>query len=188
MSIQTTIKLEGTLAGVKKTAVITTDQSPRTIFQEKTLKELFLLNIPNPGCQDINEKMISANIDVQRLCEFGVAGFNYSVNDRNDIQIVLKKADELAAKSEEELLVEAAETISIADSELPDLEELLVLATMALMEGDTQKAIIIAEIFDASAKIALKEEEEEIKDAGKKFLIAAFMLAKEIIEDKGENK
>lgn len=184
MIIQTTVKLEGIIDGVKKTAVITTDQSPRTIFQEKTLKELFLLNIPNPGCQDINEKMISANIDVQRQCEFGVAGFNYS---GNDIQIVLKKADELEAKSEEELLIEAAEAISIGDSELPDPEELLALATVALLEGDTQRAISIAKIFDDSAKIALREE-EEVKDAGGKFLLAAFIFAEEIIEGKGKNK
>lgn len=185
MDIQTTVKLEGTISGVKKTAVITADQHPRTIFQDKTLKELFLLNIPNPGCQDIKEEIISANIDIQRQCEFGVAGFNYS---GNDIQIVMKRADELAAKSEEELLIEAAEAISIGDSELPDPKELLILATMALMEGDTRKAITIAEIFDASAKIALRGEEAEIKDAGEKFLFAAFMLAREMVEGKGENK
>ena len=182
MAIQTTVKLEGTLDGVKKTAVITADQHPRTIFQDKTLKELFLLNIPNPGCQDIKDDGISAEIDIQRQCEFGVAGFNYS---GNDIQIVLKKADELAEKSEEDLFAEA---ISIADNELPDPEELLALATMALLERDTQKAITIAEIFDASAKIALRGEEEEIQDAGEKFLIAAFMFAKEIIDGKGKNE
>ena len=182
MAIQTTVKLEGTIGGVKKTAVITADQHPRAIFQNKTLKELFLLNIPNPGYQDIKDDGISAEIDIQRQCEFGVAGFNYS---GNDIQIVLKKADELAEKSEEDLFAEA---ISIADNELPDPEELLILATMALMKGDTRKAITIAEIFDASAKIALRGEEEEIKDAGEKFLFAAFMLAREMIEGKGENK
>ncbi|WP_018213616.1 hypothetical protein [Desulfitobacterium hafniense] len=179
MSIQTTVKLEGTLNGVKKTAVITADQHPRTIFQDKTLKELFLLNIPNPGCQDINEEMISADIDIQRQCEFGIAGFHYT---GNDMQIVLRKADELARKNEKELLDEAT---SVVDSELPDPEELLALATMALMEEDTRKAITIAEIFDASAKIALRGE--EVKDVGGKFLIAAFMLAKEMIEGKGEN-
>ena len=169
MPIQTTVQLEGMINGKKQIAVIVRDEGPEIIFQGKTVRELFLLNIPNPGCHDIKDEEIQIHMDVKRECNFGLAGFQYA---GNNVQDALEHARKLQAKSDEDLLKEG----------MPDPEALFASAVKALMERDKETAFALADFFEKTANIVLGRRNG--KDTGKMFISAAVKIAGEVMMEK----
>lgn len=166
MLLQTTVQIKGVLDGIEQTCTFSHDQGPEAIFRGRTAREVFLQSVSNPGCSNIQDKDLKIHINVRRDCAFGFAGFT-----ENNVQNAIKKARELEAKCDDDLLEQG----------MPDPEALFISAVKALSKGDEATAYALADTFEFFAERTLGFENG--KGTGKLFVAAAAKMAEEIIRE-----
>lgn len=144
MTIQTSVEIKGVLGGTEKKFYFVNDAGLEAIFRGITPRELFLQNVPNPGCFDIQEKDVRLTIHVQRKCSFGIAGFQALNVDADYIQEATEKTRELEKKSERQLFAETLDALP----DLPEPEALEKIAIDFLCKGNKELAFATADFFE----------------------------------------
>lgn len=166
MPVKTCVEIKGILGGKEKKFYFVNDAGLEDIFRGRTPRELFLQNISNPGCFDIQEKDLRLNIHVQRQCSFGVAGIQALDVDADFIQEATEKARTLEKKSERQLFAEILDALP----HLPEPEALKKIAIDFLCEGNKELAFATADFFE---KVIMEQVGEFGKGSGKILLAVA---------------
>ncbi|OLN32467.1 hypothetical protein [Desulfosporosinus metallidurans] len=105
MSMQTSVEIKGVLGGTERKFYFVNNAGLEAIFRGRTPRELFLQNVSNPGCFDIQEEDLRLNIHVKRQCSLGVAGFQAFDVDADFIQEATEKARALERKAKDNFLL-----------------------------------------------------------------------------------
>ena len=166
MPVKTSVEIRGILGNKEKKFYFVNDAGFEAIFRGRTPRELFLQNISNPGCFDIQEKDLRLNIHVQRQCSFGVAGFQALDVNADFIQEATEKANALKMKSERRLFAETLDALP----NLPEPEALEKIAIDFLCEGNKELAFATADFFE---KVIMEQVGEFGKGSGKILLTVA---------------